>query len=140
MRVPRFEPFPALRYSPEVSLDLAAAPPYDVLSADDIRALRARHERNIVVVDVPGPDDDPQRYATAAATLAAWEAEGTLVRDASPTFTIYRMRFRTEDGTERETVGVIGAPPRMICPRAAASSSIPAPFSKYPEAPAQMAR
>jgi uncharacterized protein (DUF1015 family) len=109
VRVPRFEPFPALRYSPEVSLDLAAAPPYDVLSADDIRALRDRHERNIVEVDVPGPDDDPQRYATAATTLRAWEDEGTLVRDHSPTFTIYRMRFRTEDGTERETVGVIGA-------------------------------
>ena len=109
MRVPRFEPFPALRYAPSVALDQAAAPPYDVLSADDVAALRARHPRNIVEIDVPGPDDDPNRYATAAATLSAWESEGTLVRDAQPTFTIYRMRFRTEDGTERETVGVIGA-------------------------------
>lgn len=37
------------------------------------------------------------------------EDEGTLVRDEQPTFTIYRMRFRTEDGTRRETVGVVGA-------------------------------
>lgn len=109
MRVPRFEPFPALRYAPGVNLDEAAAPPYDVLSSADVAALRARHPRNVVEIDVPGPDDDPERYDRAATTMRAWEAEGTLVRDDAPTFTIYRMRFRTEDGTERETVGVLGA-------------------------------
>ena len=109
MRVPRFEPFPALRYAPSVSLDDAAAPPYDVLSSDDVTALRARHPRNIVDIDVPGPDDDPARYEAAGTRLASWEAEGTLVVDRNPSFTIYRMRFQTEDGTERQTVGVIGA-------------------------------
>lgn len=109
MQVPRFEPFPALRYAPTVDLDLAAAPPYDVLSADDVAALAARHERNIVLIDVPGPDDDATRYERSATALREWETEGTLVRDPSPTFTLYRMRFRTEDGTERETVGVLGA-------------------------------
>ena len=62
MRVPRFEPFPALRYAPAIALDDAAAPPYDVLSAADVAALRARHDRNIVEIDVPGPDDDIGRY------------------------------------------------------------------------------
>jgi uncharacterized protein (DUF1015 family) len=109
VRVPRFEPFPAIRYAPGVNLDDAAAPPYDVLSAADVAALRARHPRNVVEIDVPGPEDDAERYDRAAVTMRAWEAEGTLVRDDRPTFTIYRMRFRTEDGTERETVGVLGA-------------------------------
>ncbi len=109
MRVPRFEPFRALRYAPTVDLDAAAAPPYDVLSAADVQGLLAQHPRNVVEVDVPGPEDDPDRYARAARTLAAWEQEGTLVRDPVPSFTLYRMRFRTEDGTERETVGVLGA-------------------------------
>ena len=109
MRVPRFEPFPALRYAPGVDLDAAAAPPYDVLSSSDVAALRARHERNIVEIDLPGPEDDPERYHRAARTMRAWEDEGTLVRDEAPTFTLYRMRFTTEDGTERETVGVLGA-------------------------------
>ena len=109
MRVPRFEPFPALRFAPGIVLDDAAAPPYDVLSAADVAALRARHRRNIVEIDLPGPDDDPARYDSAAQTLQAWEAEGTLVRDPTPTFTLYRMRFVTEDGVQRETVGVLGA-------------------------------
>ena len=107
--MPRFEPFPALRYAPTTDLDLAAAPPYDVLSAADVAALSARHPHNIVQVDVPGPDDDPDRYRRAAAVLTEWETDGVLVRDSEPTFTLYRMRFRTEDGTERETVGVVGA-------------------------------
>ncbi len=109
MRVPRFEPFPALRYAPGISLDDAAAPPYDVLSAADVAVLRSGHPRNIVEIDLPGPDDDPDRYHGAARTMRAWEDEGTLVRDEQPTFTIYRMRFRTEDGARRETVGVVGA-------------------------------
>jgi uncharacterized protein (DUF1015 family) len=107
--VPRFEPFPALRYSPAIGLDDAAAPPYDVLSSVDVAALRARHDRNIVEIDVPGPDDDEDRYDRAARTMRAWEHDGTLVRDLEPTFTIYRMHFSTEDGTIRETVGVLGA-------------------------------
>jgi uncharacterized protein (DUF1015 family) len=109
VQVPRFEAFRALRYGPQLPLDDVSAPPYDVLSAADVAALRARHPRNIVEVDVPGPEDDPERYGRAAATLRGWEREGTLVRDGRPTFTLYRMRFVTEDGTERQTVGVIGA-------------------------------
>ncbi|MEX0848004.1 MAG: DUF1015 domain-containing protein [Ilumatobacteraceae bacterium] len=107
--MPRFEPFPALRYAPSVDLDLAAAPPYDVLSDHDVAVLAARHPRNIVMVDVPQPADDDSRYERAGALLRQWEAEGTLVRDSTPSFTLYRMQFRTEDGTERQTVGVIGA-------------------------------
>ncbi|MGD9999308.1 MAG: DUF1015 family protein [Ilumatobacteraceae bacterium] len=107
--MPRFEAFPALRYGPQLPLDDVSAPPYDVLSPADTQRLRDRHPRNIVEIDVPGPDDDPARYDRAATALTRWEAEGTLVRDPRPTFTIYRMRFVTEDGTERETVGVIGA-------------------------------
>jgi uncharacterized protein (DUF1015 family) len=98
-----------LRYGPQVALDDASAPPYDVLSASDVERLRARHDHNIVEIDVPGPDDDPTRYDRAAETLQRWQRDGTLVLDPTPTFTLYRMRFVTEDGHERNTVGVIGA-------------------------------
>ncbi|MBI4936311.1 MAG: DUF1015 domain-containing protein [Actinobacteria bacterium] len=107
--MPRFEPFAALRYSPMLSLDDVAAPPYDVLSDADVDALLARHPRNIVAIDVPRDVDGPDRYALAASRLAEWVQEGTLVRDASPSFTLYRMKFTDEAGTTRETVGVLGA-------------------------------
>ncbi len=105
MRVPRFEPFTALRYRTPV-LDDVIAPPYDVLSATDREALAARDEHNIVHVDVPVGGAD--RYERAAATLADWIADDTLVADAAPTFTLYRMRFVDATGAERQLVGVIG--------------------------------
>lgn len=108
MQVPRFEPFAALRYTPALPLDEVAAPPYDVLSDADVDALLARHPRNIVAIDVPRESDGPDRYVAAAQRLQAWVADGTLVRDAAPTFTLYRMRFADEAGNVRETVGVLG--------------------------------
>lgn len=107
--VPRFEPFPALRYAAGHRLDDVAAPPYDVLSTADVERLAAQHPHNIVRVDVPGPDHDPARYERAATTLQAWERDAILVPDTSPSFTIYRMHFTSESGQERTTVGVIGA-------------------------------
>ena len=109
MQVPRFEPFAALRYASTLSLDDVAAPPYDVLSDADVDTLVARHPRNIVVVDVPRGVDGDDRYESAAAVLAEWVQDGTLVRDDGPTFTLYRMRFVDEAGEIRETVGVLGA-------------------------------
>ncbi len=108
MQVPRFEPFAALRYSPSLPLDEVAAPPYDVLSDADVDALLARHPRNIVAIDVPRDSDGPDRYDLAAARLRQWIADGTLVADPRPSFTLYRMRFVDATGTARDTVGVLG--------------------------------
>lgn len=109
MQMPRFEPFIALRYHPDLSLAQVTAPPYDVLSNADIDELIARHPDNIVLVDVPREEDGPDRYDAAAARLDAWLADAVLVADDQPTFTLYRMRFTDETGNRRETVGVIGA-------------------------------
>jgi uncharacterized protein (DUF1015 family) len=108
VQVPRFEPFRALRYSPSVALDQVAAPPYDVLSDADVDAFATRHPRNIVLVDVPREADGAGRYDLAARRLDGWRADGTLVLDDTPSFTLYRMRFTDDAGRARETVGVIG--------------------------------
>ncbi len=102
--VPRFEPFPAIRYA-AADLDRLIAPPYDVLSDTDRDELGARSPHNIVHVDVPRGDD---RYAAAAAVLQTWLADGTLVRESHPSFTIYRMRFTDASGVARDIAGVLG--------------------------------
>ena len=109
MRVPRFEPFAALRYSAQEPLDDVVAPPYDVLSIADIDALLSRHQHNIVAVDVPLDRDGADRYEVAGNRLSGWLSEGVLQRDSSPTLTLYRMEFTDETGRDRNTVGVIGA-------------------------------
>jgi len=105
--VPRFEPFRAWRYAAPAELDVLIAPPYDVLSPDDVAELAARSDHNIVHVDVPAGGDD--RYQRAAAILARWVDEGVLVADPEDSFTIYRMRFVDATGAARDLVGVLGA-------------------------------
>ena len=90
--MPRFTPFPALRYRADL-VGEAIAPPYDVLSDDDVDRLRAHSPHNIVRVDVPRPSDGDEPYALAAATLRRWVADGVMARDDEPSFTIYRLRF-----------------------------------------------
>lgn len=107
--VPRFEPFASLRYAPSLPLDQVVAPPYDVLSDSDVVTLLESHPRNIVAIDVPRDVDGPGRYDLAGERLKEWIAEGTLVRDEQPSFTLYRTRFVDEAGTRRETVGMLGA-------------------------------
>ena len=105
--MPRFTPFPALRYR-DATIDDLIAPPYDVLSDDDLDALNARSQHNITHVDVPRESDGPGRYEEAAATLRTWIDDGVIVRDDTPSFTLYRMRFTDATGAERDIVGVLG--------------------------------
>lgn len=105
--MPRFKPFAALRYAPGTDLAAVTAPPYDVLSEDDVAQYAARDPHNIVHVDVPG--GAPGSYDAAAATLRDWVRTGVLVRDDVPSFTIYRMCFTDATGAERRTSGVLGA-------------------------------
>jgi uncharacterized protein (DUF1015 family) len=104
--VPRFEPFAALRYAPGIDLGAVVAPPYDVLSDAEVDELAARDAHNIVHVDVPrGPD----RYAAAARLLRQWIADGVMVADDAPTFTLYRRQFTDAAGQRRDLVGVVGS-------------------------------
>jgi uncharacterized protein (DUF1015 family) len=99
--VPRFLPFAAVRYA-DPELGRLVAPPYDVLSDADLAELRARSPHNIVQLDVP------TSYDRAAELLQQWRADGVLVGDAGPTFTIYRMRFTDATGVARDIAGVLG--------------------------------
>lgn len=103
--VPRFLPFRALRYAAD---DLAAvtAPPYDVLSEPEVRALAARSPHNIVHVDVPLDGED--RYLRSGRVLQEWRDAGVLVTDPEPSFTVYRMRFVDATGVARDVAGVLG--------------------------------
>ena len=106
--MPRFEPFQALRYRSNIELNDVCAPPYDVLSDADRMALANRHENNIVHIDMPLAQSG-NAYEHAAAILTQWIVNGVMVRDDTPTFTLYRMQFTDSTGKPRNVVGVIGA-------------------------------
>jgi uncharacterized protein (DUF1015 family) len=103
--VPHFAAFPGLRFAPTVSPAAVLTPPYDVISAGERAALAARDPHNMVHIDVPGAGG----YARAGALLAAWQRDGVLVRDATPSLYPYRMRWTDEAGSEQRTLGVFGS-------------------------------
>ena len=105
--VPRFTPFPALRYC-DPTIDDLIAPPYDVLSDADLDELNARHRFNITHVDVPRESAGPGRYERAGEALRQWIDAGVMAFDDQPTFTLYRLRFTDASGAQRSIVGVLG--------------------------------
>lgn len=107
--MPRFEPFRALRYAPGTDWSRVIAPPYDVLSEADVDRLGNTDPHNIVHVDVPRERDGGGRYEAAGELLRRWIADGVLVRDDEPSFTVYRMSFVDATGRDRDIVGVLGA-------------------------------
>jgi len=103
---PLVRPFHALRPRPERAADVVA-PPYDVVSTDEARALAAGHPDSFLhisrpEIDLPAgasPYSDAA-YARGAANLARLVDGGVLVRDAEPSYYVYRMQMagRTQTG------------------------------------------
>jgi uncharacterized protein (DUF1015 family) len=107
--VPRFAPFAGIRYNPQVDLDAATAPPYDVIDADERSRLAGQHPANAVHVDLPDEAEGPSRYDTAAQMLTWMRDEEILVVDHDPAFYVYRMDSVDDDGVARHCTGVLGA-------------------------------
>ena len=109
--MPRFEPFPGLRYSPShiSALDDVVCPPYDVISDADRAALDARSPSNVVRLELPHEEGVGDRYQRARELLDSWRDGGVLHRDSEPGFYGYRMTFKNPVGEPSQTLGVIGA-------------------------------
>ena len=110
-RMVDFRTFRGIRYSPAAGppADLIC-PPFDVISPEQERALKARSHHNMVnleLTEVPG-EAPPARYAAAASAFHAWQASGILARDAAPAYYLLRQRFAS-GGREWERVGILGA-------------------------------
>lgn len=87
-------PFRGLRYDPDRVGSLAAvtSPPYDVVvRPDGLLHLESADPHNIVRLILPQAATPEERNEQAAATLAAWRAEGVLVADAEPALYVYEQ-------------------------------------------------
>lgn len=95
-------PFRGLRYDPSrAGLALTLAPPYDVISPEQQRALYDRSPYNVVRIEygeqqVTDTAAD-NRYTRAANDIASWTRDGVLVRERFPAMYAYRQEF-TWDG------------------------------------------
>jgi uncharacterized protein (DUF1015 family) len=90
-------PFAALRPTAESAADVIA-PPYDVVSTDEARALAANRPASFLRISRPeidlAPGSSPcadAAYERGAENLARLRDGGVLVRDREPSFYVYRM-------------------------------------------------
>jgi uncharacterized protein (DUF1015 family) len=105
--MPQFMPFRGLRYTPAAGpLSDLLAPPYDVISPAQQRALEARNPRNAVRLELA--EGGEERYAAVAELVQQWQADGALAREESPTLYVYEQRFQ-EAGKEFTRKAVIAA-------------------------------
>jgi uncharacterized protein (DUF1015 family) len=106
-------PFRALRYNPRFvpDLKLVVAPPYDVISPEAQERYHARHPHNVVrlILSKQGeagtPDHD--RYARAARTFTAWQAERILARDPVPGIYLSEQEFSLGQGHRLRRRGIM---------------------------------
>jgi uncharacterized protein (DUF1015 family) len=99
-------PLRALHYDPDRvgGLDSVVAPPYDVIDAEERARLAARSPHNVVAIDLPEGEDP---YASAAAELERWVAEGAVVRDEEPALWALSQSYTGPDGRPRERHGFL---------------------------------
>ncbi len=102
-------PFAALKPAPGRATDIAA-PPYDVMNADEARGLAEGRPFSFLHVSRAeidlAPDTDPygrEVYEAAGRNLKAFEASGALIRDSAPCYYVYRM---TGDGRSQTGVAL----------------------------------
>ncbi len=87
-------PFRGVRYSSKAESHLGKliCPPYDVISLDDQETLRSSEPHNAIHLELP-EGEAPASYENAAARFHAWQKEGVLARDDTPSFYVLRHSF-----------------------------------------------
>ncbi|WP_133512810.1 DUF1015 domain-containing protein [Candidatus Thiosymbion oneisti] len=95
--MPLIKPFAGLRPAPGWASDVAA-PPYDVMSAQEARRMVTGRPHSFLhisrpEVDLPEDTDPyaPQVYAKARENLDRMRSEGVLIRDPAPCYYVYRL-------------------------------------------------
>lgn len=111
--MPEFLPFRGLRYNEQRVGDLTtvAAPPYDILDSEDVKALYGRSPYNVVRIDLGVGEGvgDSDWHGRAGELYRTWRAEGILQQEEAPAYYALKQRYKLPTGQVKELIGVIGA-------------------------------
>lgn len=102
--MPDVQPFRAVRYTGAAGpLGDLVAPPYDTVSEEERRALRARSPYNVVRLTLPESPEEAGRL------YASWLADGVLARDPEEAAWLLVEEFVGPDGVARERSGLVAS-------------------------------
>jgi uncharacterized protein (DUF1015 family) len=108
-------PFRAWRYDPDRAgpADSLLSPPYDVITPQQAKALRAASPHNIIHLELPEGSREPGApdscYERAAQTFRAWHQTGVLHCDQDLGFYPYAQDFTLPSGERQRRLGVLAA-------------------------------
>ena len=87
------------------------SPPYDIISPTEQQSYHAKHSHNAIRLDygleLPGDDNQNNRYTRAAEAFSEWQTGEILTPDPAPAFYLCREEFRLGDGTTATRDGFI---------------------------------
>ena len=110
--MPRLLPFRGLRYTAAAGDPSdVLAPPYDVITPAQQRALEERSEYNAVRLELA--EGGEERYARVANLLDDWKAKGIVARDDARMLYVYEQRFQEagREYTRRALITAVEAQP-----------------------------
>ena len=112
--MPELVPFRGIRFNHDrTPAGSEICPPYDVIDAKQHEQLLAHHDHNavrMVLGDDPArPQGTPGEYRDRGKAARQWLADGILVRDAEPGYTLYQYEFTNMHGQRCSYRGVLGA-------------------------------
>ncbi len=103
----QFTPIRGIRYTQAAgTLSQILAPPYDVITPEEQRALLEGHPYNSIHLEFAAGDVD--RYEATAETLASWLREGIVERDAEPMLYAYEQEFEALGKVHRRRALIAG--------------------------------
>ena len=106
---PLVAPFRGERYAAGGALSARLAPPYYVLSPEERARYAARDPHKIVHLTLPEAPPGADRYAQAAAALAAWREAGVLRPDPAEAVYVLAQDYALASGERRTRLGVFAA-------------------------------
>jgi len=105
-------PFRGILYNvSKVSMEDVLAPPYDIITPEYKEELYRKSPYNIVRIDFgkeqPEDSETDNRYTRARRYLESWINDKILIRSEKPSFYIYEMSYRINEGKKR-LLGFLG--------------------------------
>ncbi len=100
--MPKVLPLPGWRYNLEkVSIENVVAPPYDVVSPEEVEFYKKKSPYNIFHLEIP------ETYEKAKELLNTWINENILIKEKNPCFYYYEVEFNHQ-GKRLKRRGFIG--------------------------------
>ena len=110
--MPQLLPFRGLRYTADAGpISELLAPPYDVITPAQQRALEQRNARNAVRLELA--EGGEERYGKVSTLLEKWKTDGAIAHDDVPMLYVYEQEF-VEAGnvfTRRALIAEVEAQP-----------------------------